>query len=1189
MSGQRFNATIPCFVRREGQSVWIQTLGLGRFNQHVHAGHENKAKQRLRDAIRRETKSLTATERMRFEMARGLQLTLHTTDLAVRAEGGGKRKFYGTYPMLSALRWTTPTRAERIMYHPYDQDAWFVVRDEVSATDQVKAYLQHRFAPLDDSTIEAMAVEKKRVKLAAVSLHLESKGLLDDVQKRLKDLKDPLAALLGAKQGGGGLKVLRDIGDNLSRKAADGVLDGGTPRGPLRKELDRLLSGKLKRSVLLVGRSGVGKTTAVKRWVMDLLDADDYPSHQNLDRCHQVWQVGGRRIIAGMSRVGEWEQRAVDLLADTKKSKSILYVDDIHTFARVGQSQQSERSLADFFRGPVARGDVTIVGELTAEGFEQLAAEAPGFADAFTIVQVAEPSANETLAMMIGAVRELELYSEGLTVDPDAYRTILSLCDSLYTHRAYPDKALALLRGAAGECVGQGDLVGGEYMAELATDDVIKHVSAQTGVPDVLLRSDTPLTLETVTRQLERYVMGQPVATRAAAELILTIKANLCAPGRPWSVMLFTGPTGTGKTELAKSIAAYLYSDDKRLIRFDMSELSGPDAPGRLIGHRYAPEGLLTERVREQPFSVVLLDEIEKAHPSVLNLFLQLFDEGKLTDAAGRVTDFTHTVIVMTSNLGSKRGAKVGFGDGANEVLLDIDRAVRRHFPPELFNRIDHVLPFSPLDDDVARRIAGKELARLFGRRGLVDRHIFASANRSLVEHVAAVGFDARDGARALKRFIEREVAAKLTEAIAGQASAELRRFQLYLRQGTPPKVALHIEALRETDAIVAEESAIASLEALDLVTLQAEIPTAIAFIDALLDRPALAELSATLREHLTDYNLGDRGGVDQIVNLEAMRGELAEMKRTLEVQQEVVAPDEAEVLERLHFSQLQTHEERRFLGARRVRLFAPSFRPRDRRLDRDELLSCFAELHFLERALTLAPDPRQHAVLVTLTRIGSPSSKRRFGAAREGLLTWLATAYATGRGELLAVSVDDGEQVLHGTSADQFAGALATLPSAQTVVLQIAGLCIYDVLSTEAGCHLRQALSTTPEIVRVDVLPVAAASGVERDADELSAAAKHLAVLDDAAHAFAEALERGDDPLPSNPRSLLPVIRRYRYDPDPGGRASECIIEDYATLQVEKRTVGHLRDGLARIWRRSLGRAGAPEQTANDRGDAHG
>src|SRR6185295_6490366 len=314
-----------------------------------------------------------------------------------------------------------------------------------------------------------------------------------------------------------------------------------------------------------------------------------------------------------------------------------------------------------------------------------------------------------------------------------------------------------------------------------------------------LIALDAPLDPAEVEAAFARRVIGQPAATRAAADVILRVRAGLADPGRPVGVLLFTGPTGTGKTELATAIAEYLYGDQARLLRIDMGELSGEGAVARLIGDRWNPDGLLTSRVRAQPFCVVLLDEIEKAHPQALHLLLQLFDEGRLTDAAGEVASFASAVVIMTSNLGSRNAAPIGFGETRDRILADVARAVREFFPVELFNRIDRVVPFEPLTPDVAAKVVDKELAKLLARRGLRERNTFVYAGAAVRRRAVADAFDPSYGARTVKRWLEDKIGGALTDLLASAKPARLRIIRLAEHDGA---IAATLEPLRDRPSV---------------------------------------------------------------------------------------------------------------------------------------------------------------------------------------------------------------------------------------------------------------------------------------------------------------------------------------------------------------------------------------------------
>lgn len=545
--------------------------------------------------------------------------------------------------------------------------------------------------------------------------------------------------------------VLSEVGVDLTREplrtayAMDVVVE----------RLVETLTGAEPRSVLLVGPSGVGKTAAVHEMVRRRTSL-------NLGAT-PFWATSGARLVAGMSGFGMWQERAAKLWREVAHKRAILHLGNLLELMEVGKSEHQGQGIASFLRPALGRGDMLTIAECTPEQLPLIERQEPHLLSVFTQIPVAEPAREQGATILEQVARSFDA-SKPMPITLAGLAKLDQLHRRYATYSAYPGRPLRFLHNL---------LTDQETGRVASATDVTRGFARETGLPLCLLEESEPLDLVETRRGFAQRVIGQAEPVDLVADLLGTIKASLTRPHKPIASLLFIGPTGVGKTEMAKALAEFLFGSKQRLTRFDMSEYADPHAVGRLVGGSFQGEGHLTARIREQPFAVLLLDEIEKAHPSLFDLLLQVLGEGRLTDAAGRVADFCNCVVIMTSNLGAESFQKSSFGLVKEAMASDRSRehflgAVQDFFRPELFNRIDRVVPFAPLDEATILGIAHRQLDLVRQRDGIRFRGVTVDVEPAVAAWLAQRGFDARYGARPLKRTIDRELLAPLAEQLNG-------------------------------------------------------------------------------------------------------------------------------------------------------------------------------------------------------------------------------------------------------------------------------------------------------------------------------------------------------------------------------------------------------------------------------------
>jgi ATP-dependent Clp protease ATP-binding subunit ClpA len=532
------------------------------------------------------------------------------------------------------------------------------------------------------------------------------------------------------------------------------------------ENLAEALTGPAASSVLLVGKAGVGKTAIVHELARrrGSFGLDSTP----------FWSTSGSRLVAGMSGFGMWQERCDSLWQEAEKSNAIVHFGNLVELVDSGKSEHDVQGLASFFRQRFARRQALAILECTPEQLSVVEREDPGTLKVFRQIVIEEPSPEasskvlkrfadafvpDTLIISQKRKRKEQRRALSRPAGSPISDSGLELLDRLHRrfagYSAYPSRPLRFLRG----------LLQSRATEKIDNSEVINAFAAETGLPLFLLDDHVSFDVDDTARWFETRVIGQSAAVRLIVELLATVKAGLTRPRRPIASLLFAGPTGVGKTEMAKSLARFFFGDESRMARFDMSEYADALAVTHLVGGVTGNEGTLTARIREQPFSVVLFDEFEKAHHSFFDLLLQTLGDGRLTDGRGRVADFTNSIVVMTSNLGAAkyRRPRAGFDAGGAEPS---NRAAQKHFTravqdflrPEIFNRIDHIVPFVPLDRKTVEHIAERELKLVEQRDGLMRRGIALRTTPQALELLARRGYDAHYGARPLKRLIEREL-----------------------------------------------------------------------------------------------------------------------------------------------------------------------------------------------------------------------------------------------------------------------------------------------------------------------------------------------------------------------------------------------------------------------------------------------
>ncbi|WP_322050528.1 ATP-dependent Clp protease ATP-binding subunit [Paraburkholderia bannensis] len=612
---------------------------------------------------------------------------------------------------------------------------------------------------------------------------------------------------------------------DLTALASEGKLDPVIGRSSEIETVVEVLARRRKNNPVLIGEPGVGKTAIAEGLAQRMLNGDVPESL----RGRRLVELNVNGLIAGAKYRGEFEERVKGVMEEisAQRESLVLFIDEVHMIVGAGQGgSEGGLDIANVFKPAMARGELNLIGATTLSEYQKYIEKDAALERRFQPVFVAEPSVDQTINILRGLRDKLEVHHH-VTIRDDALVAAAELSDRYITGRFLPDKAIDLIDQAAArvhlsatsrpaaileleaelaqlkreqdyaatrknferahaldepiadkekslvEATGEWKGRLGSVTSDVTTEQVAEIVSKLTGVPVTQLTAEERTRLLEMEKRLHERVIGQEQAIVAVSDAVRRSRAGLRRGRRPTAVFLFLGPTGVGKTELAKALAEVVFGDEDAIVRIDMSEYMERHAVSRLIGSPpgyvgHDEGGQLTERVRRRPYCVILLDEIEKAHPDVYNVLLQVFDDGRLTDGKGRVVDFSNTVVIATSNLGSEsvsgqKRSGPGFLASADASMQGaVMGELRQHFRPEFLNRIDDIIIFKPLTDDELRSIVRLQLEQV--RRMARSQDIDLTFDESVVDYLAADGYRPEYGARELKRQIQQSVENELAK-----------------------------------------------------------------------------------------------------------------------------------------------------------------------------------------------------------------------------------------------------------------------------------------------------------------------------------------------------------------------------------------------------------------------------------------
>ncbi len=598
----------------------------------------------------------------------------------------------------------------------------------------------------------------KRINLVEKIAHGLDQSINNDSASGKRKNFDPLKKVEKQK------KALEDFTVNLTNEAKEGRIDPLVGRNEEIERIIQILVRRRKNNPILVGDSGVGKTAIAEGLALRISQGEVPPQLENT----QVYSLDIASLLAGTKFRGDFEARlkiVIQALKDTVKSKKVLFIDEIHSIIGAGSTSGGSLDASNLLKPSLSRGELKCMGSTTYDEYRKIFEKDQALSRRFQKIDIHEPSKEDTVKILEGLKDKYEDHHK-VKFNSETLQHIVELSEKYIHDKKFPDKAIDIMD----EVGARISLLPEESKRDEANKLDIEKVIAQIArIPEKTVSSQEKDKLKNLKKDLRLLIYGQDEAVEKVSQAIILSRSGLATETKPIASFLFAGPTGVGKTELSKQLAHLMGLNFERI---DMSEFMEKHSVAKLIGAPpgyvgFDQGGILTEAINKNPYSVLLLDEIEKAHPDIFNILLQVMDHGKLTDSNGRVTDFRNVILIMTSNAGAKEYESGNIGFAGNDLKVNTskrDQAIKKYFSPEFRNRLDSVVFFNKLSQENIHHVVRKFLMTL--ENSLLEKGIELTCSEEVIKWLGDTGFDEKLGARPIQRIIDEQIKKKIASEL---------------------------------------------------------------------------------------------------------------------------------------------------------------------------------------------------------------------------------------------------------------------------------------------------------------------------------------------------------------------------------------------------------------------------------------